>query len=63
MGRPKGQGTRVQAVLDEELYKKVRKIMTENSLESEPQAIRLIIKYFNEEQFKNRNYLLNKIEE
>lgn len=63
MGRPKGQGTRVQAVLDEEQYKKLRKIMSENNLESEPQTVRLIIKYFDNDMFKNRNKHLNQIEE
>lgn len=63
MGRPKGQGTRVQAVLDEEQYKKLRKIMSENNLESEPQTVRLIIKYFDNDMFKNRNKHLNSIEE
>ncbi len=63
MGRPKGQGNRVQAVLDEEQYKKLRKIMSENNLESEPQAVRLIIKYFDVNMLKNRNKHLNSIEE
>ena len=63
MSRPKGQGTRVQAVLDEEQYKKLRKIMSENNLESEPQTVRLIIKYFDNDMFKNRNKHLNQIEE
>lgn len=55
MARGKEQGTRIQAVLDDELMSKVNRIKNSNSLESYPQTIRLIIKWFDEKQFNDRN--------
>ena len=60
MARPTGKGTRVQVVLDDELLSKVNKIKADNRLESYPQTLRLIVKYFNTEMFNERNETLYK---
>ena len=62
MARGKEQGTRIQAVLDDELMSKVNRIKNANSLESYPQTIRLIIKWFDEKNFNDRNKNLQKEE-
>ena len=60
MVRPTGKGTRVQVVLDDELMSKVNKIKADNRLESYPQTLRLIVKYFNIEMFNARNETIYK---
>ena len=62
MSRGKEQGTRIQAVLDDELMSKVNRIKNANSLESYPQTIRLIIKWFDEKGFNDRNKYLQEEE-
>lgn len=62
MARGKEQGTRIQAVLDDELMSKVNRIKNANSLESYPQTIRLIIKWFDEKGFNDRNKYLQEEE-
>ena len=65
MVRPQGKGTRVHVVLNDELKEKVDRIMIVNRLESYPQTLRLIIKYFDEQAFNERNqtlYMNNKEE-
>lgn len=54
---------RVQANLDDEMFSKLHRIMDNSNLENEPQAIRLIIKYFDEQKFYDRNKHLNELEE
>ena len=60
MVRPTGKGFRVQVVLDDEQLAKVDAIKRSNRLESYPQTLRLIIKYFNIEMFNERNETLYK---
>lgn len=60
MVRPTGKGFRVQVVLDDEQLAKVDAIKRTNRLESYPQTLRLIIKYFNIEMFNERNETLYK---
>lgn len=55
MSRPKKESMRVQAMLDDELMAKVNRIKNTNNLESYPQTVRLIIKWFDEKQFNDRN--------
>ena len=47
-------------MLDEDLMAKVDRIKNTNNLESYPQTIRLIIKWFDEKQFYDRNKYLYK---
>lgn len=58
MARPIGKGTRIQVVFDDELMSKVDKVKQDNRLESYPQTLRLIVKYFNFEMFNDRNETL-----
>ena len=60
MVRPTGKGFRVQVVLDDEQLAKVDAIKRSNRLESYPQTLRLIIKYFNIEMINERNETLYK---
>lgn len=62
MARGKEPGTRIQAVLDDELMSKLNRIKNSNNLESYPQTIRLIIKWFDENNFNNRNKYLQEEE-
>ena len=50
MSKVQKKGTRVQVVLNDELKHKLDRIMITNRFESYPQALRFIIKYFNEDE-------------